>query len=83
MSDQTLQAVHDAIAAHIADVNEDDPEFLTEWVFIASAAISSDPNQTSYYIYDSDIPAHHALGLLHYGKIQVSRSIEHGHDEDD
>jgi len=76
MSDATLQAVHDAIAAHIADVNEDDPEFLTEWVFVASAAISTDPNQTSYYIYDSEIPAHHSLGLLHYGKIQVSRGVE-------
>jgi len=80
MSAETLNAVHDAIAAHIADVNEDDPEFPAEWVFIASAAISTDPDQTSYYIYDSNIPAHHSLGLLHYGKIQVSRGL--GGDDD-
>lgn len=80
MSDATLQAVHDAIAAHITDENEDDPEYLTEWVFVASAAISTDPDQTSYYIYDSKIPAHHSLGLLHYGKIQVSHGIEGGDD---
>jgi len=75
MSDQTLQAVHDAIAAHIADVNEDDPEFLAEWVFVAAAAISTDPNATSYYVYDSNIPLHHALGLINYGKRQVSAGI--------
>jgi hypothetical protein len=78
MSDATLQAVHDAIAAHIADVNEGDPEFLTEWVFVAATAISTDPHASSYYIYDSNIPAHHSLGLLHYAKIQVSNSIECG-----
>ncbi len=75
MSDATLQAVHDAIAAHIADVNDDDPEFLTEWVFIASAAISTDSDATSYYVYDSNIPLHHALGLIHYGRAQVSAGI--------
>lgn len=79
MSAQTLQAVHDAIAAHIADVNEDDPEFLTEWVFVASAAISTDPDQSSYYIYDSSIPMHHTLGLLHYGRLQVSAGL--GNDD--
>lgn len=82
MSDQTLQSVHDAIAAHIADVNEDDPEFLAEWVFIASCAIATDPDNTSYYIYDSRIPAHHALGLLHYGKVQVQRGLEADDDDD-
>lgn len=80
MSDATLQAVHDAIAAHIADVNEDDPEFLTEWIFVASAAISTDNDAMSYYVYDSNIPLHHALGLIHYGKRQVAASI--GADED-
>jgi len=75
MSDTTLQAVHDAIAAHIADVNEDDPEFLTEWVFIASAAISTEKDATSYYVYDSNIPLHHALGLIHYGKKTIGSGI--------
>ena len=67
MSDATLQAVHDAIAAHIADVNEDDPEYLTEWCFVAAAAVSTDAHATAYYYYDADIPSHHAMGLLHHG----------------
>lgn len=80
MSAQTLQAIHDAIAAHIADVNEDDPEFLTEWVFVATAASSADADQTAYYVYDSSIPGHHTLGLLHYGTLHVN---EHFSDRDE
>lgn len=80
MSDATLQAVHDAIAAHIADVNEEDPEFLTEWVFIASAAVSTDADSTAYYIYDSRIPIHHALGLVNYGRNHLSHAAGFGDD---
>jgi len=80
MSDKTLQAVHDAIAAHIADVNEDDPEFLTEWAFVAACAVSTNARATSYYYYDSDIPVHHAAGLLHHG-INHLNNPDHGDDE--
>ena len=81
MSAETLSAVHDAIAAHIADVNEDDPEFLTEWVFIASAASSTDADQTAYYVYDSNIPGHHTLGLLQYGNIHIRSHFEERDDD--
>lgn len=81
MSDQTLQAVHDAIAAHIADVNEDDPEFLTEWAFVAACAVSTNARATSYYYYDSDIPLHHATGLLHHGINQISRADTYDGDD--
>lgn len=79
MSNATLQAVHDAIAAHIADVNEDDPEFLTEWAFVAAAAVSTDATATAYYYYDSEIPIHHATGLLHHGLNHLTRASQ---DED-
>lgn len=71
MSDATFQAVHDAIAAHVADVNEGDPEYLTEWLFVASA-VSGQQGRTSYYYRDSDLPFHHAVGLLHYAQAAVS-----------
>lgn len=73
MSDATVQAVHDAIAAHLEDVNEDGPEFLTDWVFVAAAALAEDPDATAYYYYDSSIPSHHAIGLLHRGLAVVTQ----------
>lgn len=84
MSEATEQAVHDAIAAHIADVNEDDPEYLTEWCIVASAAMT-DARSTAYYYLDSALPHHHARGLLEWGKdhITESRLIAMLSDEDD
>lgn len=67
MSKATLHAIHAAIAAHIEDENEDGPEYLTEWLIVASAAQAEHEDRTSYYYYDSDIPYHHALGLIHRG----------------
>ena len=81
MSDATLQAVHDAIAAHIEDVNEGDPNYLTEWMFVASAAVATDVKRTAYYVYDSGLSYHHALGLMTYG-LDVTQ-IDFQTDEDD
>jgi len=74
MSDATLQAIHDAIAAHIADINEDDPEYLTEWAIVAATAVSTDPDSTCYYYADSNIAYHHAIGLLDWGKTHIKES---------
>lgn len=74
MSDATLQAIHDAIAAHIEDINDDDPEFLTEWAFVAATAVSTDVDSTGYYYGDSSIPFHHARGLLDWGREHVNES---------
>jgi len=65
MSDATFQAVHDAIAAHVADVNQGPVEYLTEWLFVAATATET-AGRTGYYYRDSDLPYHHAIGLLHY-----------------
>lgn len=70
MSDATKQAIHDAIAAHMADENasEGTVEYLTEWVVVASAAIANDPDCTSYWFLNSPgVAYHHKLGLLHRG----------------
>lgn len=71
MSDATVRAIHDAIAAHIADVNEGSGEYLTEWLFCASTVLPSNARTTGYYYMDSDLPYHHALGLLEYGREAV------------
>lgn len=83
MSDATLQAVHEAIAAHIADINEDDPEYLTEWLFIASAAVSTDADSTVYYYTDSSLPFHHSAGLLSWGKTHINEVRMMGMLQDD
>ncbi|KQQ98014.1 hypothetical protein ASF74_14875 [Arthrobacter sp. Leaf145] len=68
MSAETLQGIHDAIAAHIADENEDATEYLTEWVVTAAAVVSDNAEVTSYWFLNAkDIPYHHRLGLLHRG----------------
>lgn len=81
MSDATVQAVHDAIAAHIADVNDGAAEYLTEWLFVASTAVAEKAGRTGYYYRDSDLPYHHAIGLLKYGNDALS-DFDDADDED-
>ena len=65
MSEATLNAVHEAIAAHVAD-EADGIELLTEWVAIAAAVIADDADHTSYWFLSNDsIPYHSQLGLVH------------------
>lgn len=66
MSQATLNAVHDAIAAHVAD-EADGIELLTEWVAIAAAAMGDDHSKTMYYKINLSTPYHHTLGLLERG----------------
>lgn len=66
MSEQTLQAVHDAIAAHIADLN-DEGLFLTEWHCTAAAAIPAHADRTMYFNIGTNAPYHHRLGLANRG----------------
>ena len=71
MSEATYQAVHEAIAAHVADVNEGPPEYLTEWLIVAST-VTGMAGRTGYYYRDSNLPYHHAIGLLHYAESVLS-----------
>jgi hypothetical protein len=78
MSDKTLQAVHDAIAAHIADESDGDTIFLTDWQLVAAAAIATDHERTMYFNVGSSAPYHHRLGLLHRGLEMLVSGPEDG-----
>lgn len=68
MSDATRQGIHEAIAAHIADLNDGAAEYLTEWVVVGTTAIAENPRGSMYYFVDNQIPRHHAVGLLDHGQ---------------
>jgi len=78
MSDATLQAVHDAIAAHIADTS-DEPLLLTDWHLTAAAAIPTNHEQTMYFNIGTNSPYHHRLGLAYRGL----ELLEGGSEDDD
>ena len=67
MSDATLQAVHDAIAEHIADTSDNQTLLLTDWHLTAAAAIADDHDHTTYFNIGTNAPYHHRLGLIHRG----------------
>lgn len=67
MSEVTLQAVHDAIAAHVTDECEGQPVLLTDWQATAAAALADDMHSTMYLNLASNAPYHHRLGLMHRG----------------
>lgn len=67
MSDATLQTVHDAIAAHIADVSDGESVFLTDWQLTAAAALASDAHRTLYFNVGTNAPYHSRLGLIYRG----------------
>jgi hypothetical protein len=79
MSDATLHAVHDAIAAHIADVSDGDALLLTDWHVTAAAAIPTDHDRTMYFNVGTNSPYHHRLGLIHRGL----EMLEGGTEDDD
>jgi hypothetical protein len=84
MSDATLHAIHEAIAAHVNDENgEDEAWYLTEWVVVSASAVGSEPDSTAYSYIDSSLAHHHAIGLLDYGKTYVRESRIAGMLEDD
>ncbi|MHC6592413.1 hypothetical protein [Arthrobacter sp. C152] len=65
MSATTLQAVHEAIAAHIADEADGDTVYLTDWQLTAAAA--RDTGTTLYFNVGTNSPYHSRLGLLYRG----------------
>ncbi|ALF01278.1 hypothetical protein FDH48_gp66 [Arthrobacter phage Jawnski] len=67
MSKATEKAVHDAIAAHVAD-ESGGTEWLTEYVVCASAIATERNDGTNYYrLLPENQPYHHSLGLWHRG----------------
>ena len=78
MSDATLQAIEDAIAAHIAD-EDDEALLLTDWQLTAAAAIPTNHSRTMYFNLGTDAPYHHRLGLMYRGLELLESGTE---DED-
>ena len=76
MSDATIRAVHEAIAAHVADECEGEAVLLTDWQMTVAAAIANDPNLTMYFNVGHNSPYHHRLGLMHRGLEMLTASTE-------
>lgn len=79
MSKQTLQAVHEAIAAHLADEAEGESIFLTDWILTAAAALAARSDYTLYFNIGTDAPYHSRLGLMYRGL----ELLEGGTDDND
>lgn len=67
MSERTLEAIHDAIAAHVADASDGEMLLLTDWNITVAAAMADDHDRTMYFNIGHNSPYHHRLGLLHRG----------------
>lgn len=79
MSDATLNAVHDAIAAHIADESDGESALLTDWQLTAAAALADNMDRTLYFSVGSNAPYHSRLGLMYRGL----EMLEGGTSDDD
>lgn len=80
MSDATLNAVHDAIAAHIADESDGESVFLTDWHLTAAAALADNADRTMYFNMGSNAPYHSRLGLMYRGLEMLEGGV--GEDDD-
>lgn len=72
MSADTAQALDNAIRAHIADEYPD--TLVSEWVLVAALVERGADRGDMLHVYeDSDLPSHHATGLL----TRLVNRIEH------
>jgi hypothetical protein len=78
MSDATLQSVHDAIAAHIADESDGETVLLTDWQLTAAAALANNHDRTMYFNVGTNSPYHHRLGLMYRGLELLEGGTEEG-----
>ena len=78
MSDTTLQAVHDAIAAHIADVSEGDALLLTDWHVTAGAPAKARPAGPHHHT-RPDQPMQPASRTTRRGLPRVKVGYQTGH----
>lgn len=65
MSEQTWQAVEDAIRAHMAE--ENDGAYLTGWVSVCVAVSAKNPDMAHYQYMNHKGPSHEWMGLLEMG----------------
>jgi hypothetical protein len=79
MSKATLQAIEDAITAHLAD-EYDEPWLVTHWYAIACASDDSMEN-TNYVHMAPEAPLHTSLGLIRVADNRLVALID-SDDED-
>lgn len=75
MSAATKQALEDALCAHITD-EQGEGRVVTEWILLAggvSPGLEADERDIWYE--DSDMPAHHHLGLIDFHMIQLRHAV--------
>jgi hypothetical protein len=79
VSGATLQAIEDAIAAHLAD-EYDEPWLVTHWYAIACAS-DTDMERTNYVHMAPIAPLHTSLGLIRIADNRLVALIESDDDE--
>lgn len=75
----TLEALEAAIRQHVSTAGEG--AYLTDWVLIAAAAVSEDPDATMYFSETSGGPMHHKLGLVRYIAKRFDGMVDEDCDE--
>lgn len=73
MSEQTLDALDQAIRDHIA---ADDGGYVTGWVLVVAEAVEDDADRAWYSYHNSDQPVHLTLGLIDMARRWYHRFIE-------
>ncbi|MFL6416777.1 MAG: hypothetical protein ACJ74Y_14030 [Bryobacteraceae bacterium] len=81
MSEETYEAVEEAIRIHMADENEG--AFLTQWVVVAHAISATDSASSNYQYMSHKGPAHEKIGLLSLGMRWVDGPHRVTDNEDD
>ncbi|GAT73563.1 HipA domain protein [Microbacterium sp. HM58-2] len=84
MSTETLQGIHEAIAAHLADT-QGEGSILGDF-FIAYSSMKSDPDHPSgiahgIHYATSDTSPHGVLGIAHLGVANLSDDLTPWADE--
>lgn len=83
MSEQTLKAVHEAIAAHIKDRQDDEDVVLGDWFICYSGMVSSDESpdgilHVTGYATSEDSTPHASMGLVTISLKELEENILHG-----
>lgn len=81
MSDETWQAVEDAISAHVAD--EHDGAISTHWVVAVAAASREEPDATHYCYITPGQPIFMTMGLLDVAQVWHRNFHTYGEEVDE
>jgi hypothetical protein len=74
VSEQTKQAIDDAIQAHVED-EKGGGDLVIGWVLTAALALHDDDGANGYWYLNSGHPIHHTLGLLEMARMKYARDM--------